>query len=199
MTLPSDELRQLWNSYSGGKCDTAELLRRFEQSTRSFDRTVGYRDLRETVAGVLVTVIFLWFAIYDRTPLERAAHVWLAACGVWVAFYLWRYAKASRKPALEQTLLAYRQGLLERYERQILLLKSAKYWYVLPFWAGLLFSAVAGRVRTGNALGFWLMVAFVTMVNAVLWWLNDVVGVRHLQNERRKLVALTGSDLTPTE
>ena len=193
MTPPSDDLRRLWNSDSGGgRCDTPELLRQLERTTRGFDRTVRYRDLREIAAGVLVAAIFLWLAVHDRTPLERAAHGWLAACGVWIGYYLRRYSKISRKPAPEQTLLSYQQELLERYDRQIRLLKSARYWYILPFWAGLLFSAAASLERNGNLAGFGLMVGWVTLVNAAVWWLNDGVGVRYLQDKRRKLAALTG-------
>jgi hypothetical protein len=93
-------------------------------------------------------------------------------------------------PSPSQTLLTYQQELLERYDGQIRLLKSAKYWYILPFWAGLLFSGVALFERTGNLTRFGLMVGFVTLVNAALWWLNEVVGVRYLQSKRRELTAL---------
>lgn len=192
---PSDELGNLWNSESGGgKCDTPELLRQLERTARGFDRAIRFRDLREIAAGVLGGALFLWLAIHDRTPLERAAHLWLAACGVWIVCYFRRYSKISRKPAPEQTLLTYQQELLERYDRQIQLLKSAKYWYILPFWTGLLFSAIAGLERTGDLARFGLMVALVTLLNATLWWLNEVIGVRCLQNKRRDLSALTGNE-----
>ncbi len=192
MMPPSDELRRLWNSDSGSEgAHAAELLRRLERTTRVFNRTIRYRDLRETVAGAVVAAVFLWLASRDRTPLERAAHLWLAACGVWVVYYLWRYVKMSRKPAPDQTLLTYQQALLERFDRQIRLLKSAKYWYVFPFWIGFLFSAVAILVRTGSVAAFGLMVACVSLASAAIWWLNDVAGVRYLRDERRKVEALT--------
>ena len=195
MIPPSDELRHLWTSDSGGGGRlTPELLRQLERTARGFDRTIRFRDLRETAAGALVAAIFLWLAIHDRTALERAAHVWLAACGVWIVYYLRRYSKISRKPDPEQTLLTYQQELLDRYDRQIRLLKGAKYWYILPFWTGLLFSAVALLERTGNLAGFGLMVAWVTLVNATLWWLNEAIGVRYLQDKRRELTALTGNE-----
>ena len=195
MIPATDELRHLWNCDSGGvRCDTPELLRQLERTTRGFDRTIHFRDLREIAGGVLVGVIFLWLAIHDRTPLERAAHLWLAACGVWIVYYVRRYAKISRKPAPEQTLLTYQRELLERYDRQSRLLKNAKYWYILPLWAGLLFSAVAVLERTGSLAIFGLMVVWVTLVNAAVWWLNEVIGVRYLQNKRRELTGLTANE-----
>lgn len=192
MRPPSDELTNLWNSEpSQRKCDTAELLRQLERTSHAFDRAIQFRDLRETAAGVLVSAIFLWLALHNRLWLERAAHIWLAVCGAWIAYYFRRYAKISRTPAPEQTLLAYQRELMDRYDRQIRLLKSAKYWYILPLWAGLLLSAFALLQRTGSLAHFGLMVAGVTLVNASLWWLNEVVAVRHLQHRRRALLALT--------
>jgi hypothetical protein len=193
MTPSNDELGQIWNSPSGGaRCDTAALVGHLERKTRGFDRTIRYRDLRESAGGLVVTVIFLWFAFHDRSALELVAHLWLAGCGVWVMGYLWRYSKATRQPAPEQALVAYQQQLVERYDRQIRLLKSAKYWYILPFWAGLLFDAYAAVARTGRWSAFGLEVGIVTLINAGLWWLNEGPGVRYLRKERQNLLALTG-------
>jgi hypothetical protein len=122
--------------------------------------------------------------------LEQTASVWLAACGVWIVFYIRRYSKIWRRPAPQQTLLRYQREILGRYDRQVRLLKSAKYWYILPFWVGLLFSAVAGLVRTGDLFRFGLVAGCVTAVNAAIWWLNDGIGVAYLQSRRREMVAL---------
>jgi hypothetical protein len=188
MTPNADELRRLWESESGErKIDESSVIRQVEKRARDFDRTIRFRDMRETGAGLLVAALFLWMAIHDRTPLQRAAHLWLAMCGVWIAYYLRRYARISHKPAPEQTLLAYRQGLLDRYDRQIRLLKSAKYWYILPFWTGLMLSAYAYLDRTGDALRFCVMVGFMTLLNGGLWWLNEVAGVRWLRNRQRRV------------
>jgi hypothetical protein len=195
MTPPSDELRELWNCDAGGStCGTAELLRHVETVARGFERTIRFRDLRESAAGVLVAAIFVWLAWHDRSALERAAHVWLAACGVWIVYYLRRYSQAARRPAAEQSLVAYQRELLERYDRQIGLLRGAKYWYILPFWAGLVCSAAAVWVRTGNLIGCGMLVAMATAMNAGLWWLNEGVGVRYLRRKRGELIALMGSD-----
>ena len=39
---------------------------------------------------------------------------------------------------------------------------------------------------------FGLAALCVTALNAVLWWLNERVGVAYLQNSRRQLMARTG-------
>lgn len=193
MTPPHDELRDLWNLDSDtGRRITPERLRDIEQKAIRFDRTIWFRDVRETAGGLIAAAVFVWLAIHDRTWLERAAHGWLAACGVWIGFYIRRYSHISREPVPEQNLLTYQHLLLDRYDRQIRLLKSARYWYILPLWAGLLFSAGAGMVRTGDVFRFGLAAICVTAVNAALVWLNEGIGVACLQNRRRQLTELTG-------
>lgn len=195
MIPPSDELRELWQSDSGtGGIHPSELLRQLEQRTRSFDRTIRFRDLREAAAGLFITVLYLWFAVHAGSTLNRVADVWLSACGVWIVFFLRRYSKISRKPAPEQPLNVYRQELLHRYDRQIRLLKGAKYWYVLPLWLGLLLGAVAYLVDGGDQTGFLLMVVLVTALNAGVWWLNEGPGVRYLQRKRHELASLIGEE-----
>jgi hypothetical protein len=192
MTPPRDELRDLWRSDPGGAAvSPLELLHQLEQRTHNFEGTISRRDLRETAAGVLVAAVFLWLAISTSDTLGRVAYLWLAVCGVWVIFYMRLYSKASRNPAPEQTLAAYQQALREKYDRQIRLLKSAKYWYVLPFWAGLLLSSAAYLERGGGRIGFWLMVVWATALNAAVWWLNESVGVRHLRLKQAELGAWT--------
>jgi O-antigen ligase len=180
-----DELRDTWVSDSGEKrTDMRELIEQLEKKSRGFDRLVSRRDLRECLAGAAVAVLFLWFAARATNPVERAAHLWLAACGVWIVFFLLRYSRMSRKPAPEQTLEAYRQALVEKYDRQIRLLKNVKYWYILPLWLGQMLLCVDCLRRPHGVMTGLLVAALVTLVNAALWWLNEVAGVGYLRRQR---------------
>jgi hypothetical protein len=191
---PTDELRQLWQSDINEAINQRDLLRELERRTRNFDRTIRLRDLRETVAGLIVTVVYLWFAIHAGTVLERIADLWLAAWGVWTAIFLRRYFKLSRKPAPEQRLAVYRQALMERYDGQIRLSKSVKYWYILPMWLGLLLFAFSDWVGGGGNVKFIKVMCFVTAGNAFVWWLNEGPGIRYLQRKRRELAVLMGEE-----
>ncbi len=191
---PSDELRQLWQSDINEAIDQRDLLRELERRMRNFDRTIRWRDVRETAAGLIVTIVYLWFAAHAGTTLERVADLWLAAWGVWIAVFLRRYFKLSRKPAPEQTLAVYSKALVERYDGQIRLSKSVKYWFILPAWLGLLLYAVAYRVDGGNNIKFLKLVIFVTAVNAFVWWLNEGPGIRYLRRKRQELAVLMGEE-----
>lgn len=120
-----------------------------------------------------------------------AADLWLAGCGLWVVFYLKRYSGLSRTPAPDQSLASYRAELLDRYDRQIRLLKTAKYWYVLPFWLGMMLLEFS---RSTHDISFFAGVTFMTGILAVVWWLNEGPGVRHLRRKREELAALVGEE-----
>ena len=47
-------------------------------------------------------------------------------------------------------------------------------------------------MRTGDLVRFGLVVLLVTALNATLWWLNEGIGVRYLQNRRRQLIERLG-------
>jgi hypothetical protein len=194
MMPPSDELFEVWKSNSGeGKIDQREIVRQLEKRAKGFDRTVRLRDLRETIAGFAVTAIFLWLATLDRSLVQRAVHLWLAGCGLWIVVFLRRYSKAQAKPSPDLSLDAYREALLERYDQQIGLLKNVKLWYLLPFWLGLLAGAADRVIQGDHALSALVSASLVTAFFGLIWWLNEVVGVRSIRQKRDELLALTGT------
>jgi hypothetical protein len=194
MAASNDELGRLWGRDGGRQCDRAALVAEVERRAQGFERTIRHRDLREAVGGAVVAVLFLWMAAHDRSALERAGHLWVAGCGIWVVVYMRRFARAAGQPVVHQTLAAYQEELMERYQRQIRLLKSAKYWYVLPFWLGLVVSVAGTAIRIGSVAAFAIGAVPVTLISLGLWWLNEGPGVRHLEGQRRQLLALTGSE-----
>src|ERR1019366_4477078 len=94
----------------------------------------------------------------------------------------------------EQTLDVYRQALVERYDGQIRLAKSVKYWFILPMWLGQMLYNIAYRVNGGNNIKFVMVTIFVTAGNAFVWWLNEGPGIRRLQRKRRDLATLLGEE-----
>jgi hypothetical protein len=191
---PSDELRELWQSDINQAMDQRDLLREVERRIRNFDHASRRRDVVDIVAMLVVIVVYLWLAVGEKTTFERVADLCLAACAIWVIFYVRRYAKLSRKPEPAQTLGDYRRALVERYDRQIRLLKNAKYWFILPMWSAVLLYDVAYRVSGGKNLKFAMVLLVVTVSYAFAWWLYEGRGVRRLERQRRELAVLVGEE-----
>jgi len=187
---PSDELRALWQSDINEAMNQRDLLRDVERRVRNFDRADRRRNLVDIGAMLVVIVVYLWLAVGEKTTFERMADVCLAACAIWVIFYVRRYAKLSRKPEPEQTLDAYRRALVQRYDRQIRLWKSAKYWFILPMWLAVLLYDVAYRLSGGKNIKFAMVLILVTVGYAFAWWLYEGRGVRCLERKQRELATL---------
>ena len=195
MTPQSDDLCRLWQSDSGnGAVDPSDLLRELERRSRSFDRMIRRRDIREIAGGLVVTVVYGLMAWKAGTLLFLVSDIWLAACGVWFAYYLRRDSKRSLQPVPDQSLVVYRQSLMERYDGQIRLARSVKYWFLLPMWFGLLLQALASRLDGGSWFKFSMIRLVATVGNGFVWWLNEGPGVRYLERKRRQLAALLGED-----
>jgi hypothetical protein len=189
---PSDELRELWQSDINEAMNQRDLLRDVERRIRNFDRANRRRGLVDILAMLVVIAVYLWLAVGEKTTFERVADLCLAACAIWVIFYVRRYAKLSRKPEPEQTLGAYRRALVQRYDRQIRLWKSAKYWFILPMWLAVLLYDVAYRVSGGKNIKFAMVLIVVTVGYAFAWWLYEGRGVRCLERKQRELATLIG-------
>lgn len=190
MSMPADELREIWTAEPGQeRTDMNELLDQLKQRTHDFDRMIARCNLLMYPISGFLALVNLWIGLRAEDPLARAPRFWLAAFFIWTIVFLWRYARASKKPAPEETLSAYRQALAEKYDRQIRLLRALKYWYILPLWLGMMLVSAAYLRHMGKVTGL-LMAALFTAINAALWWFNEIKGVRSFQRRRQELIAM---------
>ena len=128
-----DELRDLWCSQpQAGARTKEELVELVQQRINQLDRKVFRRNLRESIAAVIVTIAFTWMAFHALNELQRIGLLIVAASGLWIIYFLLRYGRASAPADPGQDLRAYRLDLVQRYDRQISVLKSVKYWIWKP-------------------------------------------------------------------
>ncbi len=166
------------------------------KKTKRFDRTIRVRNLTECVTAGVLAPLFALAAWLAANMWIRTGYAVVAGSCVWILFYLLRYGGDTRGPAPDQRLNVFEQELLKKYEHQIRLLKSVKYWYLLPLYVGLLL-VDAGRISEHVAHGQAIWADFIapviyTAVFAAIWWLNESYGVRRLREQRTQLLALLG-------
>ena len=192
--IPRDELSELWLSQPDPGGDAAALLREVERRMRPFDRCIRRRDWREQAAGAFVTSLFGWFAFHAHDSWTLAADLWMCAYGLWVIFYLRMNSRALRDAPHDCSLAEYRAIVLDRYEQQIRILQQAKYWYVTPFWIGMMLVTWGAYRRTGSLAVLLADGLAFTFTSAVLWWANEGPGVRMVRRKLRDILALFGSE-----
>lgn len=153
---------------------------------RRLQHTVGRRNRRETVAAVLVAVVFLgyaWFFPYWLTKLGALLNV--AGVGV-MLWLLHRRASAQPLPeALADSLLQFHRNALARQRDA---LRSAWRWYVAPLVPGLVLFLCGRQIENGQ----WQPWSFVltALVMAGVVWINRRAA-HQLQREIDALDELT--------
>jgi hypothetical protein len=190
-----DELRKLWCGQPlRAEATGEELLALVQKRMWHFDRMIAVRNTVESIAAGLVAASFGWLGLRAHDPLMKVGFFIVAAGAAWIIYYLVRYGNISVSADPSQSLADYRHALAERYDHQIRLLKTAKYWYLLPIYVGLLITSVALFLQQGwRTAGWWdfEMPALYTIAFAAVWWLNEVYSVGRLRRERARLLSLT--------
>jgi hypothetical protein len=206
--MNDDPVCSLWQSTpAGAERDAKQMLELIRKKARAFERTIFWRDAREIGAALLMVPLFVYVAIQARpAPLMSAGLMFTALCCLFIAGRLWRSRRVNPRPAPEDSVAAYGSALMAGYDRQIALLRSAKYWYVLPLYVSSLtilagvvaqIAAPLGRLREQAPERWLLGVGFLatvfllmTALMGVVWWLNERYAVRKLVAARDSLAAM---------
>jgi hypothetical protein len=197
-----DELEQLWQTQPVDPVIKGEeMLRIIMNKTAKFDRTIRRRNIRETVAALVVAAFFAIAAWKQHNAIERLGSLIIVAGALFIIYYIRRHGAEPPDPNPDQTLGGYQRALAEKYGHQIRLLRNVKFWYLAPMYVGLLI-ATAGLLKERAASGALTWVDAIgpivyTLVFAAIWWLNEVYTVRKLQGMRTKLMAGEEEQETP--
>lgn len=191
-----DELRDLWSSQPPfGNTKGEEIMALVQRKTKRFERMIMIRNWTECLAAAVVTVAFSVLAILTGDALTRTGAVIVAASAAWIIYYISRHRKANLSVDPSQNLTGYTQALLKHYDHQIKLLRSAKYWYLLPMYIGLLVISAGGLLARTRTVGLsWHDLGgpgFYTAIFAAIWWLNEVNTVKRLRKQRDRLLSMT--------
>jgi hypothetical protein len=199
-----DELQKLWTSQTPcGSVKGNEMLEIVEKKMRKFDRMIAVRNRLECVAAAAVVIFFTWTAAHTPNVVMKAGSLVVAGGAAWIIFYMLRYGKSKLTVDPSENLAIYTQALVGRYDHQIRLLKSVKYWYLLPMYIGLLIMSAGISIQTAEAgIPVWVSLigpALCTIVFGIIWWLNEVPAVRRLRTERAQVLSMMNQYEVSTE
>ena len=168
------------------------------QGQQRFEKRVRIRDWQEIIAAALVCVFFFWAALHSNNLLQRAGNWIIVASSVWIIYYLrtHRFRRVPLDPTLD--IQRYTLELLTEYEKQIRLLKQAKYWYLLPLYLGLMVGWTGTlQLHERGLMKAVLSAIFITGLFGSIWWLNEVWAARQVSAERDKIRALLSEGEEP--
>lgn len=195
--MSRDELSELWHSETPSliEKENEKMLTMVIERTRSFDRLIAGRNMREYMAALIVVPWGAWGAWTAPTLLMRAGYMLAIATVLWFVYYLRRFGGTKRLDPGAR-LNAYSHLLRANYDRQIRVVRSVKY-ALLPMYVGILMISV-GRLRVhaeGWGLsGVLIYLAIVACFFVLVWILNEVYAVRRLERAKRKLSSIEESE-----
>ena len=133
--------------------ETARLLEGIEQRMVRFDRTIFWRDLRETLAALLLTAVFGFLAV----AVEGAWAVtgaWIGAVGsLSVAVIMLTVQHRHRLPEPSMPVTSYLRGQRAKVAAQIRLLETVIWWYFAPPAVGMSLVMIGALLEIPGGLG----------------------------------------------
>ncbi len=162
---------------------------------RLFQTHIRWRNVRESLAALIV-VFFNVRALFEPAAgVERAAQWLLIAGALFVVLFMYIRAGARPVPA-EANIQEILQFHLREIARQRDILRLVPLWYLLPLVPGVVAAnlALGGRQNTSPsalliALGVVVALGAVAAAFAFIWWLNRA-GARFLDGQLKEVQAL---------
>jgi len=181
------ELMKMWQeNLQPASVDARQFTKTIAERAERFDRKIFWRNIREYVAGGGLIAWFLWLS---RNPGQRYHSVAGIVAVAFVMIYLWQSQRKQQPLDASADVRSYRAALLERYDRQIALLRRVKHWYVAPLYAR--WMLVLFTVPSPHSGRLPYFIAF-TAFGALVIWLNESYGVRKLRKAREQAESVIG-------
>lgn len=198
--MSPDDYQKAWRVESEQtrvRVDADLLLQEVRRNHESFRAMILWRDYRE--AGIALLMILLWFYLGIRFSEPWTWYLTVPAL-VWVAGFIIvdRKLHPQDRNRPEDSLLESAGASLAQVEHQIWLLGNVLWWYLLPLLVPIL--TFVGHVVVqvsrswGEAIGAATPVfAFVLVLYALIYLLNQYAVRKQLEPRRQELIALLAS------
>lgn len=179
--MDEDNLKQLWGtSFKDQRVeiDTDKLTQSLNQKLAYVERKIRIRDKTEISIGLLMIALFGWWLFAVPQILAKlGAGIIVINCVLVIV----RLNKAKKVAIKEEPASVIRHNLLvslQLVKQQIRLSDTIVWWYLLPFFIGVIcfFYAIVGSI-TARTL-YTLVIAF---VYAYIWYLNKKVVTKKLK------------------
>jgi hypothetical protein len=173
-----EEMRNIWHRHLDRPSSAGEIrliAGLVEKSAHNLERTIHWRDIRETVVAVAAMLFFGWFATWKSSSVGRLGCVVGVAWALTVIWKLRNARLAGKPPAEPLPVAGYLTHERQRLCVQIDLLKSIAWWYIAPLVVSI--NLVMWAWAPSNV--FFVSYLVGSLLFAILiWWINQYV-VQH--------------------
>jgi hypothetical protein len=184
--MSDEELKNLWRQpltppSSGTATDVVAGMRK---RMRKFDKTIFWRDVRELAACVFVFIFFAVYYFRVATALSRAGCVVIVLSAVFIAGKILAAHRMKRRNLVSASVRDFLLGEVEKVSRQIRLLETVVWWYLLPLFIGVELFSWGGAAPVQDKVVNLVVTLF---VYAVLYWANRYAARKSLRPLKEQL------------
>lgn len=190
-----EELQKTWQSSSPAATLTVDadvLLKEVRRNQQQFRKTIFWRDTREVIVAILLTIFFLGFGIWRSDWTFDL--LGLVCLGVGTFMIVDRLIQRRNRPVSNRTLKDCVIRSLYEVNHQIWLLRNVAWWYLLPLTGALVIADSAKFWRSTHgegAIGHFLGSQLITVL--LFWgiyWLNQYAVRKSMHPRRQELEGL---------
>jgi hypothetical protein len=191
-----EEMQKTWQAQDANArvtINTDLLLKEVRRNQRQFWATIFWRDLREVIVAIGLTVYFSWQGAHAGNWTD---YLVAAACLFVAVFFIAdRFNQRRKQLPPNHSLKGCVENSLAQVSHQIWLLKNVFWWYLLPLLVPLLISMLYPVFRggPGHAGPLIAAVAVIVGVFGFVYWVNQYAVRKSLHPRREELENLLAS------
>lgn len=133
--MSDQEMKNIWMNADDGdriNFDRSQLLVNLKSKMKKIDRTLFFRDAREIVAAVVVTLFFGYKSFTENIPIPKIANILIAIWSIYVIYRLLDVRKYKKIGHLGNSIKAQLVQQKMYLQKQAYLLDTALTWYIAP-------------------------------------------------------------------
>jgi len=179
--MEEEILKKLWSDQAGNiqiDINSKKLIESMNQKMNNFEKQIRRRDFLEIGVALLMVPLFSYYFYRDSNPMVKLGAAIIIATNFVVVYKLLEAKRAKHVVDPGSPVAGQLSISLLRVERQIRLLKSVLWWYLLPFFVGVVF------LLLGSVGILWIRILFILLI-AVLYGYIYYLNMKAL---REKLV-----------
>ncbi len=168
------DLKQLWQQQTLGfpsRVSNEELVRQMKRKMKRFDRTIFWRDVRETGACVVLIILSGRTLLHRAPVLVHAGNLVIILACLFIAVKLTVARRAQHAWLNPRSVRDFLVGEAAKVERQIHLLQTVLWWYILPLFFGATLAALGST--PGRLFPKLLLLLSFILVGWFIRWLNQ--------------------------
>ena len=188
--MDEDSIKELWLSASNEReveINAEILIDSLAKKIKQTERTVRRRDRREIVIGLLMIPLFGWWCVTIPQLFAKIGSAIIVAACLFVIFKLVRARRVGGKEDATSDIRYNLSVSLQLLKRQIKLLDTVLWWYLLPFFTGVIFFYFS---LVSNTLGRVVYAFVVVAAYGYIYYLNKRAVRKYLRPLEKNLTKI---------